>query len=205
VLNLKKVSVTGGIASGKSSLLAVFQKLGAFVVSADQIVHKLLSSNHAYVQKVIGLLGNEITTDGKIDRKKVAHIVFLAPHKLESLENLTHPLVRAELRRLYAHAKRRGGYSFFAAEVPLLFETENSSWYDVTIAVTADETLEQERFTRATGADRNEFLRRSSRLLPQEEKAKRAHFHLTNNGTLEEFQQQGQKLYSLLMANKEQS
>jgi len=201
VLNLKKVSVTGGIASGKSTLLAVFQKLGAFVVSTDQIVHKLLSSNQAYVQKVIRLLGKEIITDGKIDRKKVAEIVFQEPQKLQALEEIIHPLVRKELQRLWAHASKKGAYGFFAAEVPLLFETEHTAWYDVTIAVTANETLERERYQKTRGAASEEdFIRRSQRLLPQEEKAKRATFHITNNGSLEEFQQQGQKLYQTLMA-----
>ncbi len=89
---MRKVAVTGGIASGKSTVTGFFQKFGAYVVSADQIVHKLLSS-HTASKQVQFAPGNEILTDGCIDRKKVADAVFRKPKLLQELEAFLHPLV----------------------------------------------------------------------------------------------------------------
>ena len=76
MLTLKKIAVTGGIASGKSTLCHIFQNLGACVVSADQITHQLLSTHQPLIQQVISLLGEDILENGQIDRKRVSRIVF---------------------------------------------------------------------------------------------------------------------------------
>ena len=79
MLKLKKIAITGSLATGKSSLCSIFQELGAYVVSADQIVHQLLSLNTTYAKQVTRLLGDEIVVHNSIDRKKVAYIVFQSP------------------------------------------------------------------------------------------------------------------------------
>ena len=97
MLELVKVAVTGGIASGKSSACRFFKELGAHVVSADNIVHRLLSPETKVGLQVIHLLGPEIVTKGQISRRAIAKKVFNNPLLLEALEKIIHPAVNEEL------------------------------------------------------------------------------------------------------------
>jgi dephospho-CoA kinase len=199
VLNLKKVAVTGGLASGKSSLCRILKEFGSFVVDTDQIVHKLFSHNDEYVRKVVSFLGNEIVVKGKVNRKRVAAIVFQNREKLKKLESITHPLVRKELKKLYLEAKKEGNYSLFVVEMPLLFETEDPSWYDATVAVQCKKVLAKERFCASTGREKKEYDRRMARQLTSREKARRATYCISNNGTLATLRCQAVNLYNQLI------
>jgi len=205
MLTLKRIAVTGGLATGKSSLCEMFQKLGAYVISADFIVHELLSTNSSYVRDVTLLLGKEIITDGTIDRKKVADIVFQSSEKLQKLEQLTHPLVRQVIQQVYEQIcekiQREGAPSLFVVEMPLLFETEAPflSWYDATIAVTCDEAIAMKRFSEKTGYDKQEYLRRMNRQLPQATKAEYCTYQVDNSGTIEKLKQRATELYYKLI------
>ena len=119
MLNLKRVAVTGGIASGKSTVTGVFQKLGAFVVSADQIAHQCLSPSSPLSYQVVSLLGTEVLSGDSIDRKKVAEVVFGNADLLHKLEALIHPYVAEEIKNSWQNAKNAQKYPLFVAEVPL--------------------------------------------------------------------------------------
>ena len=85
MLKIKKVAVTGGLAAGKTTVCQLFKELGACVVSADEIVHQLLSPGTAVGQQVVSLLGSDIISDQGLDRKKIAAKVFSQPDLLLSL------------------------------------------------------------------------------------------------------------------------
>lgn len=198
MLTLKRVAITGGIASGKSTVTEEFQKLGAYVVSADQIVHQLLSSNSELIKQVIALLGNEVLSEGRLDRKKVAKKVFSNRALLRQLEALIHPLVASEIERRWREVEKSQKYSLFVAEVPLLFEAGQDGWYDVTCAVIANESDCKRRFCQQTGFDEEEYERRASRQLTQDEKAKKAKFVIENIGSLDELKSRSTTLYKQL-------
>lgn len=183
MLNLRKVAVTGGLASGKSTVCRFFKELGAYVVSADEIVHQLLSSQKHLGQQVVSLLGNEIVVDGHIDRKAVAKRVFNNPTLLLSLENLLHPAVMAEIENQYRQIQKQGGVRLFVAEVPLLFEAEAEKKFDCTIAVVSPSQASRQRFDQLTGSSSDEYDKRMARQLSPEEKARRADYVINNNGT----------------------
>ena len=138
MLALKKIAVTGGLASGKSTVCALLKKRGAYVVSADEIVHQLLSPHTPLGQQVIKLLGSDIVNNHQLDRKKIAQIVFSNPQKLEALEKLLHPQVLNEIDTAYEKIKHRSDYRCFAAEVPLLYEIGAEKRFDLVIGVVAD-------------------------------------------------------------------
>lgn len=198
MLNLKRVAVTGGIASGKSTVTEEFHKLGAYVVSADQITHQFLSFNKKIAKQVIDLLGNGILTDGCIDRKKVAKKVFTDQALLGQLEALIHPNVALEIERLWSEIAKTQKYSLFVAEVPLLFEAGHDNWYDEIIAVVANESLCRDRFCKLSGYDESEYNKRLSRQLSQTEKAKKANFVIENIGSLEELKTKAKALFKQL-------
>ncbi len=189
MLNLVKLAVTGGLSCGKSTVCHFLKQLGAYTVSADQIVHELLSDSEELVNKVTKLLGDEIMNKGKLNRQAIAKQVFEHPHLLLELEQLLHPHV---FERIAEERERAAGHPLFVVEIPLLFETGAERDYDKTLAVTSKRGEER------SGLTADAFKQRASRQLPPEEKAKRADIIITNDGTLDELQTAVTKVFNNL-------
>lgn len=190
MLKLRKVAITGGLSCGKSSVCHFLKELGAQVISADEIVHQLLSTDETIGQKVVELLGTRILKNKKIDKAEIAKIVFQDPHLLQELETLLHPTVYKEINKQYAQNEN----TLFFAEVPLLFESGGEKEFDITVAVIANPELCLQRY----GSNKNQFEARSSRQLPQLEKAKRADYVIMNSGSLETLKSKTKELYEEL-------
>jgi dephospho-CoA kinase len=176
VLNLRKIAITGSLASGKSTVSRILQEYGAYVVDADEIVHSLLSSNTPTGKKVIELLGPEIVVASQIDRSKLSEIVFSDFEKLTNLEKILHPAVKQEIDRRFNYVKNNPSYKMFVAEVPLLYEAGMEKDFDVVIAVISDKAVAQKRYTA------QQFEERWAR--QHKDKAAKADFVITNNGDL---------------------
>jgi len=195
MLKLKKAVVTGGIACGKSSACQIFKQLGAFVISADEVVHQSLSHNKKLIQDVEDLLGSDIIIGGKIDRKAVADKVFRHPDLLKALEKLIHPVVEKEIEEQFQKLQKEGKTGLMVAEVPVLFESGLPlSSYDAIIVVTAPESLCRERFK---GTDKD-FERRKALQIPLEEKVKLADHVIHNDNDHETLSKQVTALYQTL-------
>jgi dephospho-CoA kinase len=198
---LKRVAVTGGIASGKSTVCRVFQELGAYVVSADQITHQLLSPMSVLSQQVVLLLGTQIVRGGSIDRKTVADLVFSDPEKLHALEALIHPAVFKEIEREYSQEKQQP-HSLFVAEIPLLFETGREGDYDVTVAVVAPEKQCIERFCRS-GQSEDEYHKRMKCQQNPYEKAVKADYVIENSGTMNDLTNRAKEIFYSIQPKRE--
>lgn len=200
MLKLRKVAITGGLSCGKSSVCRILKELGAYVVSADKIVHQLLSSDTNLGQEVVNLLGSDVLVNQKLDRSRIARIVFHDLKLLKALEELVHPVVYRELEKDYQRQKNRSQPpSLFVAEIPLLFESGGKRDYDDTVAVVANLEICCKRFEQATGHDQTEFNNRMARQLPLIDKAILADYVIMNNGTLSDLQQTTQELYAELI------
>lgn len=195
MLGLKRVAVTGGLSSGKSSLCRLFKELGAYVVSADKIVHELLSSDETLIREVELLLGQDVFINKKIDRRLVAQRVFKDRHLLTELEALIHPKVYKAIEEEYKACCGSTNASLFVAEIPLLFETKANTLFDVSIAVTANDDLRLRRFLSETKSDEDVFKLRNSFQLSQEKKAELADYVIENNASLDELKNSAAKLY----------
>src|SRR3990167_1654250 len=189
MLRLKKIAITGGVASGKTSVCRYFQELGAFTVNADAIVHQLLTHDVHLAQKITEKFGSQVIQNGKMDRAFLAKKVFAHPEQLDWLEKQLNPMVLQEVEELYSSACKSDSYSSFVVEVPLLFEAGWEPIFDVTIAVITDEKTCQERWEKA-GMSPSSYNLRMQRQLPQSQKASRSHFTIQNNGSLEELYKQ---------------
>lgn len=198
MLKLRKVAVTGGLSCGKSSVCRFFKKFGSYTVSADEIVHQLLSPVTTIGQNIIKLFGNDIIINNQIDRSKIAQKVFNQPALLNSLERILHPAVQQEIVKHYEQAIKLGQAKLFVAEIPLLFEAGTENFYDVVITVIAKPDISEKRFQKATGYDTAEFEKRSSRQMSLEEKAERADYIIENNGSLEELEVNTKKIMNIL-------
>ena len=199
MLALKKIAVTGGLASGKSVVCQIFKTLDAYVVSADEIVHQLLSSDPVIVQQVISLLGPEVLSEQKLDRKKIAEKVFPHPEKLQALEKILHAAVFKEIENRYQLVKNKTKYNLFVAEVPLLYESENEHFFDFVITISAEERTCLGRFLEKTTHSAEEFYQRTARQLPLHEKAAKSDYIIENNGNLSELKEKLIKLKSKLL------
>jgi len=172
------VAITGGIGAGKSEALRAFERHGAAVISSDEIVHRLLSENETMRRALLERFGEGILDDsGRLDRGAIAEVVFADREALEWLEALLHPLVvreylswRDELGRL-EHPP-----AVCATEVPLLYEVGGEKRFDAVVAITAPRELRSSRASVPLEA-------RERRLIPDEEKVKRANFAYVNDGT----------------------
>lgn len=206
MLRLKRVAITGGLSSGKSSVCRFFNELGAKVVSADQIVHTLLNPETELGHQVIKLLGSEIvvtngSSKGVFDRKKIADAVFKSPEKLKKLEALLHPAVRAQILEEAENAERDPSTVLFVAEIPLLFESGNHYDGFVTIAVVADENDCLKRYVEKTKNSPEEFTRRMQQQMSPMEKARNADYIIENRGSLPDLQKQVEGIFKTLTSN----
>lgn len=194
MLRLKKVAVTGSIASGKSSVSQIFRELGAYVVSADNIVHHLLDHDSQLIKQLESLLGSGILNEGKISRRAIAKKIFKDTDLRKQVEALIHPLVRKEVLRALQEAETKGTVRLFVAEIPLFFESGLETMFDLSIAVTAPRELRLRRFLEKTSLTEEEFNERESVQLPEEEKAKRSSFVIENNKSLSDLREEVIKL-----------
>ena len=200
MLNLKKVAVTGGLASGKTTVCRILKDLGAYVVSADTIVHRLLTPDSEVGQQVIELLGNGIVVDGTIDRSRIARQVFNHPGKLKRLEEILHPLVLKTIKREYELAVEDKS-ALFVVEIPLLYEVGWEPYFDEVITTYASDELCWQRFRAKTGYSREEFDSRMRRQMSPSAKGKKSRLIIRNEGTQEELRDQVNKLYQELTTN----
>ena len=175
------IGLTGAVAAGKSEALAALGRLGAATLSADAVVHDLLASERVG-EMLVARWGAEVASEGEIDRGRVGAIVFERPEELDWLERALHPLVA---ERISSWRAGLPAVTPAVVEVPLLFETEMDSVFDLTICiVAADRTRAERAGARGTG----ELEGRSRRKLSQEEKAARATHVVANDGTLAELE-----------------
>jgi len=165
--------LTGGIGAGKSEALKAFERGGAAVRSSDQIVHGLIAGD----PEVRAALEERF---GTTDRTRIGAVVFADRAELEWLEQLLHPRVRRE----YASWIERLDDSVDVAvvEIPLLYETGGEALFDAVVVVTAPEETRRARAGGKVGE-------RSGRLIPDEEKVRRADYAYVNDGSLAELEE----------------
>ncbi|MGH2935015.1 MAG: dephospho-CoA kinase [Gaiellaceae bacterium] len=163
------VAVTGGIAAGKSEALAAFARHGAATLSADELVHDLLAHDDEVRAAIRGRWGDEAVGD----RKQIGEIVFRDRAELDWLERLLHPRTRAAADAWIATVAA----SVAVVEIPLLYETGGESRFDAVVVVTAPGDVRAAR--------RDGIAEREARLVPDDEKVRRADFAFVNDGSLD--------------------
>ena len=173
------IAVTGGIGAGKSEALRAFERHGAAVISSDEIVHRLLAEDEEVRAALRERLGDDVFDgDGGIVRSRVAEKVFPNPALREWLEALLHPLVvREYLAWRESQARLADPPALTVTEVPLLYEAGGESRFDKAVVITAPAAVRAARHPLADA--------RGARLLPEEEKVRRADYVFVNDGSLE--------------------
>jgi dephospho-CoA kinase len=183
---MKWIGLTGGIASGKTTVANMFRELGVPVVDADRLAHVALERNK---DKIISLFGPEVLDDqGQLDRRKLGFKVFKDAHLLKKLESLIHPFVREkveEKRRLFEVADQK----LAIYDVPLLFENQLQKDFDEVILVYVPEEVSKKRLIERNGLTDQEVEDRMQSQMSIEKKKELADVVINNEGDRDELRQ----------------
>lgn len=191
-----RVGLTGGIASGKSTILKMFAELGVVTVDADAIVARLYEPGQAGHEALVRTYGPSILlSDGLIDRPRLASIAFSSPAEAQKLNALIHPLVMAEEARMSAAT----GAEIFMVEATLLLEAGGRQRYDKIVIVDVDPEVQLERAV-ARGMTREEAARRMVHQMPRAERLAHADYVIDNSGDLAHLRAEVRRVYDALKA-----
>ncbi len=159
-------------------------------MDADALAHKVMEPGGAAYTKVLQAFGpNLTTTDGRIDRARLAKLVFSDKTKLSELENIVHPAVRSETELEKLRLEKSGAAIAFY-DVPLLYEKSMADLFDSVVVVVSREANQRLRMAGRNGWSKDEIDRRLATQLPIAEKQKRADFVISNDGSMEELEQE---------------
>ena len=194
-----RVGLTGGIGSGKSSVVVMLREMGVPVIEADDLAHELSRAGEAVHDEIVQTFGREILAEnGEIDRARLAGVVFGSPEKLERLNRIVHPRVLERTER-WIGERRREGAALVVVEAPLLVEAGVYRRLDRLVVVWCRPDQQIERLS-GRGMSREEAERRSAAQMPVEEKMRLADYLIDNSGTRDETRQQVERLVKKLEA-----
>ncbi|MDQ5858862.1 MAG: dephospho-CoA kinase [Acidobacteriota bacterium] len=180
-----RIGLTGGLASGKSTVASILGELGAAVFDADRFVAQLYEPGGAGEAVVKELFGSAVEEEGSaVDRSKIARVVFGDPAARRSLEARIHPLVREEIERLFREAEKLG-FAVAVAEASQLLEAGTEDRYDRVLLVVAPEAERIRRWSEK-GRDPVDARRRMAGQLSAEHARPRVTDVIVNDGSLEE-------------------
>lgn len=197
------IGLTGGIATGKSTVARMFEKLGAVVVSADEAARRVVEPGEPALQEIREAFGDEVLApDGTLDRRALGDIVFADEEARRRLEAITHPRIRQQTKAEIDAAAEQG--RTVIAEIPLLFESDGArAMVDKTIVVYVDEKTQEERLMVRDGWSRDQARARMASQLPLAKKAAMADWVIDNGGSLEETKNQVEDLWRKLDKDQE--
>ncbi len=198
-----KVGLTGGVACGKSTVLAMFAARGAHVIRADEVAHELMQPGRSVHKSVVATFGMGIlNADKTINRRRLAELAF--PDRIQELNGLVHPAVVTVLDRWSSQIGSREPGAVAMEEAALIFEAGVEKRLDKMITVTCSLEQKVSRFAARTGLDpeaaRREVGRRMAAQLSEEEKSRRSDYVIDNSGSTAESEQQVERVWRELTA-----
>ncbi len=191
---MKIVGLTGGIGSGKSTVVKMFQELGAVAYIADIEAKKLMNSDFDLIQKIKKLFGNEAYSKGELNRKYIASIIFNDAKKLTNLNKLVHPKVREHFINFTKNLKTE----VVIYEAAILFESGSNTMCDYIITVIADFEDKIERIMKRDDVSKQQITDRMKHQLEDDFKIKKSDF-LIKNKDLATTKLQVKTIYSQLL------
>lgn len=181
---LRRIGLTGGIASGKSLVARMLRERGVPVIDADAVAREVVEPGRPALEE-IAARWPAVVRDGSLDRKALGAVVFADPAQRRELEQIVHPRIQAEVARRMADAEAKG-LPHVVYEAALLLENGLDRGMDATVVVSAPEALQLERLQSRDGLPPEEARARIASQMPLEEKLARATFVIENTGTIED-------------------
>jgi len=193
-----KIALTGGIATGKSYVLARFQRLGAPALDADALVHGIQSAGTEATAAIASRFGSDVlAADGSVDRAKLGPIVFADAAARRDLETIVHPAVYRAIAAGVRAFELTGAYRFAIVDVPLLFETGGNDRFDQVIVVACSPERQLARLSER-GLSQEAARQRLAAQWPTDRKVARANFVVNTDGTFRETDEQVDAIHARL-------
>jgi dephospho-CoA kinase len=192
-----RVGLTGGVASGKSTVSAMLRELGAVVVDADALAREVVEPGTPGLDAVVDEFGSDVLTDdGRLDRSKVGALVFADPSRRAALEAIVHPLVRARATEIEEAAPAG---VLVVHDIPLLVETGQATSFDAVVVVDVPEEVQVERAVRERGWTEAEARARVEAQASRADRLAAATHVVDNSGDVEDLRQRVTEVFEQLV------
>ncbi len=196
------VGLTGGIATGKSTVTAMFAHLGARVIDADVLAREVVMPGQPAHEAIVREFGPEVVqADGHLDRKRLGAIVFADAERRKRLEAMTHPPIRRRQERILAVLEEEAFEGLVLWDAALLVESGNAKNMDRVVVVVTDPDTELRRLVARDGIDEADARRRIESQMPVADKARLADHVIDNSGARADTERQVREVHRRLLAD----
>jgi len=196
---MRRVALTGGIATGKSHVRIEFERLGVPTIDADVLARAVVEPGTPGLVSVANRFGREVLdAAGALDRKKLASIVFDDPQARRDLEAIVHPAVRLAIDEWFAALEPPTAFAI--ADIPLLYETGRADHFDVVIVTACDAATQLRRVIARDSVTESEARQRIAAQMPTDIKASRADFVVRTDGSFDDTAAQVRAIFDRLAA-----
>ncbi|MEK4349623.1 dephospho-CoA kinase [Paenibacillus sp. FSL R5-0475] len=193
------IGLTGGIASGKSTVSALLVSKGARLVDADVIAREVMLPGHEVLAAAVKQFGSEIlSSDGTLNRGKLGDIVFQDPAALQALNNLTHPAIRREIKERMNSMEEEDPKKLTIVDIPLLFESGLENMFHEILVVYVPREVQIARLMERNGFSIEQAEARLNAQMDIEAKRNKADYIIDNSGELAHTEQQVAVLWDRL-------
>jgi dephospho-CoA kinase len=193
-----RVGLTGGVASGKSTVSAILAELGAVIIDADQLAREVVAPGTEGLAEVVAAFGEGVlTAEGELDRPAMGAIVFADPEKRRVLESIVHPRVRDRAAEIEAAAPPG---AVVVHDIPLLAETGQGNGFDAVVVVDVPAGVQVERMTGIRGMTREDAQARIGAQATREQRRAIATYVIENTGSLEDLRTEVERVLDELAA-----
>jgi dephospho-CoA kinase len=196
--NLRRIALTGGIATGKSYVRSRFQAYGVPTIDSDVLAREAVARGTPGLAAVVSRFGRDVLdAGGALDRQKLGKIVFADPEARKALEAIVHPEVRGATERWFASLDPTR-HPFAIADIPLLYEVGRDHDFDTVIVAASTPEVQLRRVMQRDGLSEAEARQRIAAQLPIDEKVRRADYVIRTDGTFDETDRQVRALVDTL-------
>lgn len=193
------IGLTGGIASGKSTISSILKELGAYIVDADIIARSVVQKGEKAYNEIVQHFGGEILMpNGEINRKKLGHIVFSDSEKLELLNHITHPEIIKRVKEKVDEYKQKGAKAI-VIDAAILIEAGLDYYCDSIWLVSVDEETQMRRLMERDKLAYSDALNRINSQYTNEKKSRFADVIIDNNKPIEEVKEKVKELYNIII------
>jgi len=199
------VGLTGGIASGKSTIADMFKREGAYIIDIDMISRDVVKPGKPAWQDVVHIFGKEVLNeDQTLNRKKVGDIVFSDAEKRKKLEEIIHPKITAETLMKINEIAKKDNQAIVIIDIPLLIETDKQDTVNKVVLVYTSPQGQIERLVKRDGLSLEDAHKRLASQMPIENKKKYAHYIINNEEPLKEIQKRVKEIFRELKKEEAQ-
>ena len=194
------VGLTGGIATGKSTVSDMFRRLGCVIIDADVLAREVVAPGEPALAEIAAEFGADmLQADGTLDRKRLGALVFANADRRKRLEQITHPAIRDRFRRRLADLEAQGFAGIVLWDAPVMIESGGYRDMDALVVVATDEATQAARLRGREGIEAAEAERKIKSQMPVAEKAKLANYVIDNAGDRAATEGQVREVHALLL------